>query len=201
MKQFGKILIVVLATLVAGTAFGQCPQSVTNSGLGTTGSINLVNNGTTSTVLAQAFTVECASQFMTMEFGVAIYGFDTAGVRSLASGDVLRAYLMDSDRNVIGHTDHVLTFDGGSQWVAFDLSHRTFAVGPGDYHIAIESLESAWGAVITANGLGVDGSLWFDEGSGWTENTADDLYVRITWDETGVPNGDLAWGALKASYR
>jgi hypothetical protein len=201
MKQFGKILIVALATLVAGTAAAQCPQSATNSGLGTTGSMNLINDGTTSTVLAQAFTVECDAQFLTMEFGLAVYGFDAAGVRSLQTGDALRAYLMDSNRNVIGHTDHVLTFDGGSQWVDFDLGHRTFALSAGTYHVAIESLEPAWGAVITANGLGVDGSLWYDTGSGWTENTADDLYVRITWDENGVPNDSLAWGAMKASYR
>ena len=201
MKLFGKILIVALATLVAGTAFGQCPQSATNSGLGTTGSVNLINDGTTSYMLAQAFTVECDAQFVNVEFGLAVYGFATAGVRSLETGDVLRAYLMDANRNVIGETDHTVSFDGGSQWVNFELGYRNFALAPGEYHVAIEALPIAWGAVITANGLGLPGSMWVDTGSGWTEETADDLYVRITWDENGVPLDNLAWGALKASYR
>ncbi|RKZ19051.1 hypothetical protein DRQ50_02905 [bacterium] len=202
MKLFGKILIVALATLVAGTAFGQCPQSAISTGLGSPNNVILVNDGTSSVLYAQAFTVECSSQFLNVEFALGLQDpIELNGVPSLATGDYLRAYLMDDSRNVIGWTDHQLSFQNGSEYINFDLSGRTFEVGPGDYHVAVEALSEGWGRIYTANGLGVVGSMWTDTGSGWTEDATDDLMIRIYWDQNGVPNDNLAWGAMKASYR
>lgn len=200
--------IAVLTLCLVGLALADPTSVVAQCSTGTSNfnadNLRMVGEipGGTKIHVGQQFSVDCAAaQLQAVTFRLQVDANLVIGAQTcLALGDTVACVLMDLDHNELARVEQTLDFTSGTRDVTFDFSNQTYGLDSGDYVVTWENVTKSF-LFFARYGDHHSGFMHVNTNGVWTEDWASDAYFAVTWDENGVPNDQLTWGALKADYR
>lgn len=202
MKTIAVLTLCLVGAAIAGpnSAVAQCSTGSYNQLFSSEMMVGDIPGGTQITV-GQQFVVDCTAQLTTVSFQLRLdSSMNLGGQTCLASGDQVACVLMDLDHNELARVEQALTFSNGTQEVTFDFSDQHYGLNPGSYIVTWEDVTKSY-LFFSTYGDVKPGWLHVNNNGTWTEQWSTDAYFAVHWDSAGVPNDQLAWGALKADYR
>ncbi len=195
------LCLVGLALADPTSVVAQCSTGTSNFNANDMRMVGEIPGGTKVHV-GQQFSVDCAvAQLQAVTFRLQVDANLTIGSQTcLALGDTMACVLMDLNHNELARVEQVLAFNNGTQNVTFDFSDQTWGLDSGDYIVTWENVTKSF-LFFGRSGNSHPGLMHVNTNGVWTEDWVADAYFAVSWDENGVPNEQLTWGAMKADYR
>ncbi len=194
------LCLVGAALAVPTGAMAQCTTGTAHLNANDSWMVGDIPGGITKYV-GQQFTVDCTAQLLDVTFRLTVDSNMTIGSQTCLSGsDLVACVLMDLNHNELARVERPLNFNSGTRDIVFDFSGQTYGLAPGDYIVTWESVTKSF-LFFNKYNNGHTGFMHVYTDGTWAEDWFSDAYFAVNWDEAGVSNDQLTWGAMKADYR